>query len=198
MWIITTTITKEKYMFKTVFTNNTSSFIDDALRMVKEVNELKDFPNSFDDCRPMTLQYQKFPPHVNRPYNLYAVRSGEGLGHVTSYVFETVYTPFKPSDIKCEYTNTHEDGQIFTITVGNIKPKTTDECNTQSNSTKTTEIEHIQHGISNRGFVVTLPLVGIGVKPADIVVTAVDGMLKVVIPVDRSADDIVSVPINVK
>lgn len=117
---------------------------------------------------------------INRPHNLYTEKQDNVI---VKYILETVYTPWSASDIKCKF-NTDYDGQRLTITVGD------------SSKEQNKNGDQVYHGISNRMFTIDLPLIGIKVNPKDIVITAVDGILKVEIPVDRSDDVQLDIPVN--
>ena len=81
--------------------------------------------------------------------------------------------------------NTDSNGPKLVVNVGTVKE-----------AERPVDDTRVYHGISNKAFNIELPLIGIKVKPEDIVVTATDGILRIEIPVDLSDNTRVEIPVK--
>lgn len=152
-------------MFKTVYT---------------DMFDLLDNIMSTEIVRPTMKTTSGLKAIMNRPHNLYTEKKDN---IVSKYILETVYTPWRSSDIKCVFV-TDSNGPKLVVNVGTAKAE------------KPVDDTQVYHGISNKAFNIELPLIGIKVKPEDIVVTATDGILRIEIPVDLSDNTRVEIPVK--
>lgn len=157
-----------------IMTNLSDSF-DEMDKMTDEMNRFFNSKNWFNVANAM-LSYPKEAAkrlanvgfrQIKRPHNLITLKDGDG--NVTGYSIETVYTPFKKSDID------------VTVDKGSLTVK----CGSKSEESGSSKDKTMNHcSISYQSYEFTLPLME-DVDTGKISASAEDGMLRITIPLKK-------------
>ena len=150
---------------------------DDMDRMVSNLDQL--FNNSWFDRANALMSYpftaaKKLANsgfrQIKRPHNLITLKDKDGK--VTGYSIETVYTPFRKSDVE------------VTVDKGALKVK----CGSKSEESGESKDKVMNHcSISYQSYEFTLPLTD-DVDVAKISAEAEDGMLRITLPLKEAVE----------
>ena len=123
------------------------------------------FDNSTNKKTTFNRYQNLFSKSIGRPHNMF-VEENDGV--ITKYIVETVYTPYKKSDISVKYKPAYNDSKA-SVCVSIEKQK--DECDSNE--------KEIYRGISERKVEFEIPLSNTGIKAENIKTTAEDGILRI-------------------